>query len=73
MTPLRGTDSIIWTVKFRDGQTKRFRLAIRTTPWGSIQPYRDFPAPTMEALKTQGLYGEAKFLGVDELPSLSKN
>src|SRR5215831_1645174 len=24
LTPLRGTDSIMWTVKFRDGQMKRF-------------------------------------------------
>jgi len=73
LTPLRGTDSILWTVKFRDGQTKRFRLPIRTTPWGSIEPHKDFPAPMVEELKTQELYGEAKYLGVDRLPSLSQN
>ena len=26
ITPLRGTDTIMWTVKFRDGQIKRFKL-----------------------------------------------
>src|SRR5262249_17859566 len=34
LTPLRGTDAIMWTVKFRDGQMKRFKFPIRTTPWG---------------------------------------
>ncbi len=37
--PLRGTDSIMWTIKFRDGATKRFKFPIRTTPEGSIKPY----------------------------------
>ena len=35
----------MWTVKFRDGQMKRFKFAIRTTPWGSIEPHHDLPAP----------------------------
>jgi len=35
--PLRGTDSCMWTIKFRDGQVKRFKYPIRTTPEGSIQ------------------------------------
>jgi len=33
--PLRGTDSIMWTVTFRDGTIKRFKVPIRTTPEGS--------------------------------------
>jgi adenylylsulfate reductase subunit B len=37
--PLRGTDSIMWTIKFRNGNMKRFKFPIRTTPEGSIDPY----------------------------------
>jgi len=35
--PMRSTDSCMWTIKFRDGQIKRFKYPIRTTPEGSIQ------------------------------------
>ena len=73
LVPLRGTDSIMWTVKFRDGQMKRFKFPIRMTPWGSIEPYEGLPDPKPEELKKAGLCGEAKFLGVDKLPALSKN
>jgi len=41
--PLRGTDSIMWTIKFRNGTMKRFKFPIRTTPEGSIQPYEGKP------------------------------
>jgi adenylylsulfate reductase subunit B len=73
LTPLRGTDSIMWTVKFRDGQMKRFKFAIRTTPWGSIEPHQGLPAPTVEQTKAPGLCGEAKYLGVPALPTVAKN
>ncbi|MFO1268126.1 MAG: hypothetical protein U1F67_15930 [Rubrivivax sp.] len=36
--PLRGSDSIMWTIKFRNGTLKRFKFPIRTTEEGSIQP-----------------------------------
>ena len=71
LTPLRGTDSIMWTVKFRNGQTKRFKYAIRTTPWGSIEPFKHSPAPEPNALKSQELYGQAQYLGVDRLPVIA--
>ena len=29
--PLKATDSIMWTVKFRNGTLKRFKFPIRTT------------------------------------------
>jgi adenylylsulfate reductase, subunit B len=72
LTPLRGTDSIIWTVRYRDGQTKRFKYPIRTTPWGSIEPYKVSAAPESGALKTQALYGEAQYLGVPQLPVVAR-
>ena len=73
LTPLRGTDSILWTVKYRNGQTKRFKYPIRTTPWGSIVPYEENAVPTPEAVKSQLLYGEPKWLRVDQLPTPPKN
>ena len=52
VTPLRGTDAIIWTVKFRNGQLKRFKFPIRTTPWGTIEPFDGMADPS--AAPTQG-------------------
>ncbi len=72
LTPLRATDSIMWTVKYRDGQTKRFKYPIRTTPWGSIEPYAGIADANLSELKAPGLCGRAKFLGVPELPSLAR-
>jgi adenylylsulfate reductase subunit B len=72
LTPLRGSDSIMWTVRFRDGQMKRFKYPIRTTPWGSIEPFKLSAAPVADDLKSQGLYGEAQYLGVSQLPAVSR-
>ena len=73
LAPLRGTDSIMWTVKFRNGQMKRFKFAIRTTPWGSIEPFHELPDAKPEELKKPGLSGQQKFLGVPRLPTVSKS
>lgn len=54
--PLRGSDSIMWTVKFRNGVLKRFKFPIRTTPEGSVNPYKDLPAPKLEDLKKPGFF-----------------
>jgi adenylylsulfate reductase subunit B len=70
LTPLRGTDSIIWNVKFRNGELKRFRLPIRTTPWGSIEPYIGLASPEAGELKKPGLCGQDRYLGVPELPTI---
>ena len=71
-TPLRGTDSIIWGLKFRDGTLKRFRFPIRTTPWGSIQPHQYSEEPDTEELKNPGMAAESHYLGVDILPVPSR-
>jgi adenylylsulfate reductase subunit B len=49
--PLRGTDSIMWTIKFRNGTMKRFKFPIRTTAEGSINPYADKPEPIMAEIE----------------------
>jgi adenylylsulfate reductase subunit B len=41
--PLRGSDSIMWTIRFRNGTIKRFKFPIRTTPEGSADPYGGKP------------------------------
>jgi adenylylsulfate reductase, subunit B len=41
--PMRSSDSIMWTVKFRNGNMKRFKFPIRTTAEGSIKPYEGKP------------------------------
>ena len=38
VTPMRSTDSIMWTVKFRNGMLKRFKFPIRTTEEGKAKP-----------------------------------
>ena len=72
LQPLRGTDSIMWTAKYRSGEIKRFKFAIRTTSWGSIEPYKEAPTPPADQLKgSQLLYGEPKYL-MAELPGPPK-
>jgi len=60
--PLRGTDAIMWTVKYRNGKVLRFKFPIRTTPEGSIQPFEGFPEPSLDGLNTQLLAGEPDIL-----------
>lgn len=71
-TPLRGTEQIIWAIKFRDGTLKRFRFPIRTTPWGTIEPHERADTPNEESLRDPSISAEAHYLGVDELPAPSK-
>jgi adenylylsulfate reductase, subunit B len=70
VTPLRGTDSIMWAIQFRDGNIKRFKYPIRTTAWGSINPEVELPVDPGQASTTQLLAGEPKYLLVDSLPGL---
>ena len=43
--PLRTDSAIMWTIKFRDGEVKRFKFPVRTTPVGSIDCYGNKPEP----------------------------
>jgi adenylylsulfate reductase subunit B len=54
--PLRGTDSIMWTIKFRNGTLKRFKFPIRTTAEGSIQPYAGKPTAAMANIAKNGFF-----------------
>jgi adenylylsulfate reductase subunit B len=37
--PMRSADSIMWTVKFRNGAIKRFKFPVRTTAEGAANGY----------------------------------
>ncbi len=69
VTPLRGTDSIMWTVKFRNGTLKRFKFPIRTTEEGKAVPDGGFDTGT-EDLKSPILYTETGSSGMSDIPSL---
>ena len=68
VTPLRSTDSIMWTVKFRNGTLKRFKFPIRSTPEGSVVP--DGGWSSSDDLKTPLLFTEPESNGLSELSKL---
>jgi adenylylsulfate reductase subunit B len=53
---MRGTDSIMWTIKFRNGILKRFKFPIRTTAEGSVDPYKGKPEVDFAKLKQPGYF-----------------
>lgn len=67
--PLRSSDSIMWSVKFRSGKVKRFKFPIRTTPEGSAIPDAGLNTGT-EDLKGPMLRTEPDSLGTTELKKL---
>ncbi len=70
--PLRGSQDIMWTVKFRSGMVKRFKFPIRTTPEGQAVPCpADWPTET-DDIKSPMLCTEPKSMGVDTFPTLKK-
>jgi adenylylsulfate reductase subunit B len=46
--PMRSSDSIMWTVKFRNGNMKRFKFPIRTTAEGAANAYQDLKGADLE-------------------------
>jgi adenylylsulfate reductase subunit B len=81
VTPLRSTDSIMWTVKFRNGTLKRFimwtvkfrngtlkrfKFLIRTTAEGAAVPDGGWDSGDTD-LKSPTLYTEPSSLGLDSV------
>jgi adenylylsulfate reductase subunit B len=52
--PLRGPDSIMRTINFHNGNKKRFKFPIRTTPEGSIDPCGGKPAADISKIGEAG-------------------
>jgi len=71
VVPLRGTEDIMWTVKFRDGNVKRFKFPIRTTAEGAAPPDGGFSYGPGN-LDDQLLATEPASLRADELWTLGK-
>lgn len=69
--PLRSSDSIMWTVKFRNGMMKRFKFPIRTTEEGKAVPDGGYTVD-QENLNDQLLYTEPYSIGLDALPTLKR-
>jgi adenylylsulfate reductase subunit B len=66
---MRGTEDILWTVKFRSGQIKRFKFPIRTNPEGSAVPDGGFSTGT-DDLASPVLFTEPDSTGMSDLGSL---
>jgi adenylylsulfate reductase subunit B len=62
---MRSTDSIMWTVKFRDGTIKRFKFPIRTTAEGKAEPAGGFGVEA--ELESLALYTEPASLGLPQV------
>ncbi len=69
VSPLRSSDSIMWTVKFRNGMLKRFKFPIRTTPEGEAVPDGGWDTGT-DDLSSPLLFSEPASLGMDEIATL---
>lgn len=71
VTPMRSSDSIMWTVKFRNGELKRFKFPIRTTPEGSAVPDGGWQTST-DDISSPLLFTEPASLKLDSLFTLQK-
>ncbi|NQU07010.1 MAG: adenylyl-sulfate reductase subunit beta [Candidatus Abyssubacteria bacterium] len=69
VTPMRGTEDIMWTVKFRSGMIKRFKFPIRTTTEGSAVPDGGFASGT-DDLSSPLLFTQPESVGMSELGKL---
>ena len=69
VTPMRGTDSIMWTVKFRNGTLKRFKFPIRTTEEGKAVPDGGWKTNS-DDLKSPVLFTEPDSLGLPDVVTI---
>ncbi len=67
--PLRSSDSIMWSIRFRNGKIKRFKFPTRTIPEGTSVPDAGFETSS-DDLKSSVLRTEPGSLGTDEVKSL---
>jgi len=71
VVPLRGSEDIMWTVKFRNGKVKRFKFPIRTVPEGQVKTDGGYGEGAGK-LDDQTLFTEPASLGLDEVPTIKK-
>jgi len=71
VVPMRSSDSILWTVKFRNGMIKRFKFPIRSTPEGTAKPEGEY-ASGSDDLKSPVLCTEPESTGMAEVYTMPK-
>lgn len=69
--PMRSSNAIMWSVKFRDGQIKRFKFPTRTTPEGSADPDAGFENGS-DDIHSPLLRTEPQSLGLEELKNIEE-
>ena len=67
--PMRGTDSILWSVKFRNNVIKRFKFPVRTIPEGTLDPDAGF-ATEPDDIDNPLLRTEPESLGLSKLSDI---
>jgi len=70
VVPMRSSDSILWTVKFRNGMLKRFKFPIRTTAEGTAVPDGGWSTGD-EDINSPVLFTEPESLGMDALATVN--
>ncbi len=65
VVPMRSSDSIMWTIKFRNGNIKRFKFPIRTTAEGAADPPGGWA--NEPSLDGPTLFTEPESLGLSEV------
>jgi len=66
---MRSSDAIMWSVKFRNGELKRFRFKTRTIPEGTAVPDGGYETGS-DDLKSPLLRTEPESTGMDDLSKL---
>ena len=69
--PMMGSDTIMWTVKFRNGHLKRFKFPNRTVAAGQVDIYPDSSTGDVSKIKEPGFFTHQA--RGDTLPTLSSN
>ncbi|MCD4790178.1 MAG: adenylyl-sulfate reductase subunit beta [Bacteroidales bacterium] len=67
--PLRSSDTIMWSVKFRNGSVKRFKFPTRTIPEGTAEPDAGYNTSS-EDIKSEILRTEPESLGTSHIEKL---
>lgn len=67
--PLRSSDTIMWSVKFRNGSVKRFKFPTRTIPEGTADPDAGYNTSS-EDIKSEILRTEPESIGTSHIEKL---
>lgn len=69
--PMRSSNAIMWSVRFRDKQIRRFKFPTRTTPEGSADPDAGYETES-DDIKSSLLRTEPQSIGIEELKKIEE-